>query len=63
MLIQLSAYDKLLQTEMKMTVDQAVILIMREDKIIETIIDRNKLDELFEIFLILKDLYFRLDKI
>ena len=63
MLIQLSAYDKLLQTEMKMTVDQAVILNMREDKIIETIIDRNKLDELFEIFLILKDLYFRLDKI
>ena len=63
MLIQLSAYDKLLQTEMKMTVDQAVILNMREDKIIETIIDRNKLDELFEIFLILKDLYFRLEKI
>ena len=63
MLIQLSAYDKLLQTELKMTVDQAVILNMREDKIIETIIDRNKLDELFEIFLILKDLYFRLDKI
>lgn len=63
MLIQLSAYDKLLQTEMGLFAEQAVILNMREDKIIETIIDRNKLDELFEIFLILKDLYYRLEKL
>lgn len=59
--IQLSAYDKLLQTEMAVKVDKAFILTLREDHVRSYELSREDLDKYFEIFLLMKDLYNKLN--
>lgn len=49
--IQLAAYDKLLQEEENIVVDQACILLMKDTGVVPKIFTRHELDMYFEIFL------------
>lgn len=61
--IQLSAYDKLLQTEKNIKVNKATILTLREDGVRNYDVTREELDYYYEIFEHMKAIYEKVSKL
>lgn len=61
MYIQLAAYDKLLQTQKGIKVDEACILLLHDDGVKEFILCREAIDHYYEVFELLLQIFYKME--